>query len=98
MESLGQPGRIHMSQATADAIIAAGGKKEWLILREDTVFAKGKGNMQTYWFSPNYDTRTVVTNSGESMRSTSGHEFVPSTPASAPQDAENRTIPTDDWV
>lgn len=48
MESNGQPNRIHVSQATADLLIAAN-KGHWLTPREEKVFAKGKGNMQTYF-------------------------------------------------
>lgn len=48
IESTGLPGRIHMSKETADLIIAAG-KKQWAIPREDSIIAKGKGKLQTYW-------------------------------------------------
>ncbi|CAB9531243.1 Receptor-type guanylate cyclase gcy (Partial), partial [Seminavis robusta] len=48
MESNGVRGRIHVSQATADAITLAG-KASWLTPREDKILAKGKGLMQTYF-------------------------------------------------
>jgi class 3 adenylate cyclase len=48
MESNGIRGRIHVSQSTADALIAAG-KYQWISPREDKIVAKGKGEMQTYW-------------------------------------------------
>ncbi|CAB9523055.1 Receptor-type guanylate cyclase gcy [Seminavis robusta] len=48
MESNGVGGKIHVSQATADALIAAG-KKSWLTPREDQIEAKGLGKLQT-WF------------------------------------------------
>ena len=48
MESNGVCNRIHVSQATADLLIRAN-KGRWLIPREDKVFAKGKGYMQTYF-------------------------------------------------
>jgi 3'5'-cyclic nucleotide phosphodiesterase/Adenylate and Guanylate cyclase catalytic domain len=48
VETTGKPGRIHLSQETADLIIAAG-KGHWVHKREDKVVAKGKGEMQTYW-------------------------------------------------
>jgi len=51
MESTAIPGRIHCSQATADALIAQN-KGAWLTPRQDTVFAKGKGEMKTYFVSP----------------------------------------------
>jgi len=48
MESNGVRGRIHISQATADALISQG-KGRWVIPREEKIVAKGKGEMQTYW-------------------------------------------------
>ena len=48
MESLGEPNRIHVSQATADALVRAG-REEWLEPRTDKIIAKGKGEMATYW-------------------------------------------------
>ncbi len=48
MESTGERGRIQLSQSTADLLIAAG-KERWLRPRDDTVTAKGKGVMYTYW-------------------------------------------------
>jgi class 3 adenylate cyclase len=48
MESNGIPGRIQVSQSTADALILAG-KAGWLTPREEKVVAKGLGEIQTYW-------------------------------------------------
>ncbi|GAX14200.1 hypothetical protein FisN_20Hh177 [Fistulifera solaris] len=48
MESNGLPGKIHMSQETAELLVAAG-KEHWVIPREEKVVAKGKGELQTYW-------------------------------------------------
>ena len=59
MESNGVRGRIHVSQATADALTVAG-KASWLTPRDDKIEAKGKGLMQTYW---------VATSSGPSNKS-----------------------------
>jgi Adenylate and Guanylate cyclase catalytic domain len=42
MESTGVKGKIQVSEATA-AILRTAGKEEWLIPREDSVQAKGKG-------------------------------------------------------
>lgn len=48
MESNGVPGRIQVSQATADLLIASG-KQHWLIPRKEMIQAKGKGRMQVYF-------------------------------------------------
>ncbi|CAB9513948.1 Receptor-type guanylate cyclase gcy [Seminavis robusta] len=50
-ETNGSPGRIQVTQATAD-LLTARGKSSWLTKREDLVQAKGKGAMQCYWVSP----------------------------------------------
>ena len=42
------PNRIQVSSCTADLITKAG-KGHWVQAREDPVFAKGKGEMSTYW-------------------------------------------------
>lgn len=48
MESTGEPGRIQVSEATAQLLREAN-KEEWIAPRRDLVYAKGKGNLQTYW-------------------------------------------------
>lgn len=48
MESTGVKGKIQVSQATADILVASG-KGIWLAAREDHVNAKGKGLLRTYW-------------------------------------------------
>ena len=48
MESNGVPGKIHVSQTTADELTAAG-KGSWLTARPDKIVAKGKGEMDTYF-------------------------------------------------
>ena len=50
IENSGAPNRIHCSQEYADLLINAG-KGKWLQKREDTVVAKGKGAMQTFWLT-----------------------------------------------
>ena len=47
MESNGVRNRIQVSEATAEELRAFG-KSDWLVPREDKIFAKGKGEMQTY--------------------------------------------------
>lgn len=48
MESTGTPRKIQVSQSTADALIM-NGKESWLFPRREKVYAKGKGDMQTYF-------------------------------------------------
>ena len=48
METTSQAGYIHVSAATADALIKDG-RKRWLRPRRDTVLVKGKGQMQTFY-------------------------------------------------
>ena len=53
MESNGVVGHIHVSQETANALIAHG-KEHWLTPRENKIVAKGKGEVQTYFVNPMY--------------------------------------------
>lgn len=48
IESTGLRNRIHLSSNTAE-ILKASGKDHWIFLREESVFAKGKGTLTTYW-------------------------------------------------
>lgn len=48
METSSKAGCIHVSTSTAEALKKAG-RDKWLKIREDTVFVKGKGQMQTYY-------------------------------------------------
>ena len=51
MESNGEGGKIQCSQETADELRLRD-KGSWLKPRADKVFAKGKGELQTYWVLP----------------------------------------------
>ena len=42
--------RIHVSEQTAKALLAAG-KSKWVKPRKDTVLLKGLGQMKTYWLT-----------------------------------------------
>jgi hypothetical protein len=46
-----QQALIHISQATAEELDKAG-KAHWIVPREDVVYAKGKGKLNTYWLQP----------------------------------------------
>eukprot|EP00529_Nitzschia_sp_RCC80_P008238 CAMPEP_0113455580 /NCGR_PEP_ID=MMETSP0014_2-20120614/8448_1 /TAXON_ID=2857 /ORGANISM="Nitzschia sp." /LENGTH=1213 /DNA_ID=CAMNT_0000347013 /DNA_START=398 /DNA_END=4036 /DNA_ORIENTATION=+ /assembly_acc=CAM_ASM_000159 len=48
IESSSMGDKIHISHETAELLHKAG-KSSWLRRRTDTVLAKGKGEMQTYW-------------------------------------------------
>jgi class 3 adenylate cyclase len=48
IESTGQRSKIHLSLETAELLKKAK-KEHWLTVREDAVFAKGKGLLKTYW-------------------------------------------------
>lgn len=48
MESSGVPGKAHISKETAYLLILAG-KEGWIYPREEKVFAKGKGELETYF-------------------------------------------------
>ena len=50
IEHSGTPNQIHCSQEFAELLMNAG-KGHWLEKRDDTVVAKGKGAMQTFWLT-----------------------------------------------
>lgn len=47
MESLGMPGRIHLSEATAQELMDKG-KGHWLTLREDKVVVGGVNDIRIF--------------------------------------------------
>ncbi|KAL7525767.1 hypothetical protein ACHAXR_001150 [Thalassiosira sp. AJA248-18] len=50
IESTGEPNKIHISRETAELLEEAG-KGDWLIPRESSVSAKGKGELKTFWLN-----------------------------------------------
>lgn len=62
MESTSMPGKIQISQATANALKAYG-KEAWITPREDRVEAKGKGFLQTYWVNVQVDSSAQTSHS-----------------------------------
>jgi class 3 adenylate cyclase len=58
MESTGQRDQIQLSATTADLVTKAG-KGHWIRAREEKVLAKGKGELQTYWFHPQNSRRSI---------------------------------------
>ncbi len=86
MESTGVKNRIHLSKEAADLIVA-GGKEHWIKPRATKVFAKGKGELQTYWFVQGTD--SDVTDSTAEANSSSKddenlHDLASNTVESAP--------------
>ena len=65
-ESTGMPRRVQCSQATAELLRDAG-KVGWIESREDTVHAKGKGELSTFWV-------TLKVSKGPSSGTGSGSE------------------------
>jgi len=76
MESNGQKGKIQVSQATADLLVAAA-KDKWLTAREDLVEAKGKGQMQTYWVNLSSDQSIETSVTSTSRPHGSGDDSLP---------------------
>jgi Adenylate and Guanylate cyclase catalytic domain len=50
VESTGEQNKTQLSKATADLLIKAG-KSHWIERRLDAVYAKGKGELETYWLT-----------------------------------------------
>jgi len=72
MESTGTPRKIQISQSTADALILEG-KEHWLVPRKERVFAKGKGEVQTYFLEMKEQTEQTESVSRLSVRSHLGN-------------------------
>jgi Adenylate and Guanylate cyclase catalytic domain len=65
MESTGKRERVHLSEQTALLLIEHR-REDWIVRREDTVEAKGKGKMATYWLklaSSDHNAESVAPNS-----------------------------------
>ena len=77
MESTGSKSKIQVSQKTADLIIA-GGHSGWIKPRESLVFAKGKGELQTYWLTP--------------QNSSSGSQTSGNQPSQSPTEETNQLV------
>ncbi|CAB9521796.1 Receptor-type guanylate cyclase gcy [Seminavis robusta] len=81
MESNGVPGKIHVSQSTADELIRHG-HRDWLTEREDKVEAKGKGLMTTYWVAVKSSKSTGTRASLMSLSDETGESFADEASAS----------------
>jgi 3'5'-cyclic nucleotide phosphodiesterase/Adenylate and Guanylate cyclase catalytic domain len=85
METTGAPNKIHLSQQTANLLIAAG-KSRWVKARDELVTAKGKGQLQTYWLSfkpPASSSGSVTSGSGKGHQSSQVESRHSATPGNA---------------
>ena len=57
--ALGHPRHIQISSETA-GYLAKAGKDKWCQKRSDTVVAKGKGKLTTYWLVPKHRTSKIA--------------------------------------
>jgi class 3 adenylate cyclase len=76
IESTGAAGRIHLSQETANLLINAS-KQSWVEKREEEVFAKGKGLMQTYWLTSSKDRSDRTSSDGTGTCEQTGSNDLP---------------------
>lgn len=80
MESTGERGRIQLSQSTCDLLVSAG-KERWVFPRKDTVAAKGKGILQTYWLQMDGGPRAAnMADSSSAVLQENAVALVPNTP------------------
>ena len=63
IETSGQRNKVHVSEATA-ALVSAAGKGHWLRKRPDKIVAKGKGELTTFWLVPKSGTNSSGQSSG----------------------------------
>jgi hypothetical protein len=93
MESTGVPNKIHVSAEFVEALHKQG-KSHWAIPREDQVYAKGKGSLQTYFlnFKENYnasmdDDRQSIILEGSEENNNSQKRDIPSAGPAPPTEA-----------
>jgi hypothetical protein len=79
----GVPGRIQASQSTAD-LLKATGRDHWVTPRQDSVLAKGKGVVHTYWIHPHAVDATPSTVSSDRGDTLSAGQQPPAADQSAP--------------
>lgn len=97
VEGTGAKNRIHVSEATA-LLLKAAGKDSWLIQRGQKVNAKGKGEMQTYWVHSTSHAKSVASHtSSNGASATSGESFEidPMTAYMKSRETNKRVI---DWI
>jgi hypothetical protein len=71
--------QIHASEATVD-LLRARNKGHWVTARTDTITAKGKGEMRTYWLTSHSDAHKPSRSSGSHESSTYVGMFLADSP------------------
>jgi hypothetical protein len=79
-ETTGQRDRIHITQELADLFILSG-KETWIEPRKQKVFAKGKGEMTTYWLRPDFNTPAQATDAIDESTEQPAQAEAPKSPA-----------------
>jgi hypothetical protein len=76
IESTGLPNKTQVSKATADLLIKAG-KSHWLERRHETVLAKGKGELETYWLTLQHNGGSAISSADDTTETetTTGFDF-----------------------
>ena len=90
LENSGEKGMIHISEACAE-LIRDGGKGRWITRRDDKIYAKGKGELQTYWL-----THGSLGNVGDysegAMSDDRGFDVMPAKTSDSPKDQQKRLV------
>lgn len=89
IEASGDPGRIHVSNDTAELLKKAG-KEHWLVQRNSAIYAKGKGQMQTYWVKEFHSDSSSSSN--EPLKANPQVKYLPRRPSMT--EKESRLV---DW-
>jgi hypothetical protein len=93
MESTGIRDKIHLSDETAQILIASG-KSHWVTPREDKVVAKGKGELSTWWLR----TEIAIKHSSTMGSSEAGSSDTNSNVDSTETERQLYNIPSSDTV
>lgn len=97
IEATGEKNKVHISHETATQLIDHG-KEQWVVPRKETIVAKGKGELKTYWLNLRMTAHTSLT-SGSDMSSGGGDiEHVPKALVNAPRVAQNHSTVLNDRV
>jgi hypothetical protein len=97
IESTGKASCIHLSQETANLLIAAG-KAKWVTQREDRVIAKGKGELTTFFLEMTRSQSSSSVHSGDETVSTAAETDQPKdTAIETKQEISDKTARLIQW-